>query len=166
VTRVVVADAGPLIALAKIKRITLLQQLYNNIVIPPAVYSELQIDSGRPGANGLKQAINDGWLSDEQINEPSLKLVEELKLLLDEGEAQAIVLAEKIKPRFLLIDERRGRDIAKRRGIRITGTGAILVVAKRQGLIESVSDEIKALIGNGYRMSEKLQDKLKVLADE
>ena len=50
---IIVADTGPLIALARIQRLSLLQQLYGEALIPPAVQHELQLSSHRPGAQVL-----------------------------------------------------------------------------------------------------------------
>lgn len=44
---IVVADTSPLIALVNIEQVTVLQQLFQEIVIPPAVAAELG-DSRRP----------------------------------------------------------------------------------------------------------------------
>ena len=55
-TSIVVADAGPLIGMARIGHLSLLQRLYNSIVIPPHVFEELKISSGRPGARELSDA--------------------------------------------------------------------------------------------------------------
>ena len=77
--------------------------------MPVAVIEELKLDSCRPGASALRAALNAGWL--EVMTAPTD--TPELKLVLDPGEAEAILLAEKIACRFLLIDERRGRTIAR-----------------------------------------------------
>lgn len=46
---IVVADSSPLIALVNIDHVSILQQLFHNIVIPPQVASELR-DTRRPKA--------------------------------------------------------------------------------------------------------------------
>lgn len=165
-TGVIIADAGPLIALARVRHLDLLAQLFKKVIIPPAVFNELQIDSGKPGAIVLRAAIEDGWLSVLQVDASRSHLIDELKLLVDEGEAQAIILSEQVENRFLLIDERTGRAVAKRRGVKIAGVGAVLIMAKNAGFISSVTDTVQDLAGSGYRMSVDLQNKLKVLASE
>jgi predicted nucleic acid-binding protein len=62
VTAIVVSDAGPLIALGRIEQLGLLKQLYQNILIPPAVHDELRCGADLPGATALCQTINDGWI--------------------------------------------------------------------------------------------------------
>jgi predicted nucleic acid-binding protein len=158
----VVADAGPLIALARIGRLELLNRLYGVVVVPGAVMEELQVDSGRPGASALEAALSTGWL--EVMTAPTEAA--ELKRLLDSGEAEAIVLAEQIACRFLLIDERRGRAVARRRGIPVVGTGGLLLSAKRRGGIGSVTAELERLAENGYRLAPALVEEIRRLAGE
>ena len=62
-SRIVVADVGPLIALARIGRIELLHVLYGGAVVPVAVMEELQLDSCRPGAIALRAAGGGGCVT-------------------------------------------------------------------------------------------------------
>jgi len=162
VNRVLVADAGSLIALARIGRHDLLTRLYGSVVIPTAVMKELRLDSGRPGGRALRVALTTGWL--KVMAAPTDPFG--LKLLLDPGEAEAILLAEKIACRFLLIDERRGRVIARRRGIPVVGTGGLLITAKRRGALESVTEELERLTQNGYRLAPAVAEEIRRLAGE
>jgi hypothetical protein len=59
---VVVADASPLIGLAKIARLDLLKQLFGQVLIPEAVEKEMCLGSGRPGSQVLAAARNECWL--------------------------------------------------------------------------------------------------------
>jgi predicted nucleic acid-binding protein len=161
-SRIVVADAGPLIALARIGRIELLRLLYGDAVIPAAVMEELQLDSGRPGADALRAARNAGWL--DVMTAPTD--VYTLKQVLDPGEAEAILLAENIACRFLLIDERRGRAVARHRGIPVVGTAGLLLNAKRKGRLQAVAPELERLSQNGYRLAPELVEEIRRLADE
>ncbi len=54
-TSIVVADAGPLIGMARIAHLSLVKRLYNSILIPPRVFEELKISSGKPGAKVVLQ---------------------------------------------------------------------------------------------------------------
>lgn len=162
---IIIADASPLIALACIDRLQLLQQMYQRVVIPSAVKDELRIESDMPGAKALREALSKGWIG-VVASSPKTEAKRELMQLLDEGETEAILLAESIQYRFLLIDERKGRDIAIQRGITIAGTGAILLAAKKSNLIQSVRKELECLKRIGYRLSPKLMNKLLSLAKE
>ncbi|OQY54361.1 MAG: hypothetical protein DRR08_13810 [Candidatus Parabeggiatoa sp. nov. 2] len=90
---IVVADAGPLIALAKIDLLNLLHQMYGEVLIPPTILKELALESHKPGSALLKTAISEGWL---RMMEIPFSLVQSLFRLLDAGEAEAILLAEQV----------------------------------------------------------------------
>ncbi len=79
-----------------------------------------------------------------------------LAAALDRGEASAIVLAELLHADTLLIDEKKGRDIARRRGLRIQGTLGLLVVAKRAGVFGSLREILDDLAREGFRVNAQL----------
>lgn len=166
---IIIADAGPLIALATIEKLKLLEKLYKEVIIPVAVEQELKLDSDMPGSRQLKQAVDEGWI---KVNRSALSTepLQQLLQILDTGESEAILLTELFSNtqtyRFLLIDERKGRMIAKNRGIKIAGTGAVLLAAKDKGYIESVKDELDAMQDTGYRLSSTLKKRLLQLASE
>lgn len=157
----IVADAGPLIGLARISRLELLRALYQMVVVPPQVHEELQLSADRPGSRALRAAADAGWLVTEDLEGPTALAAE-----LDEGEAAAILLAEQLGSVRLLMDERRGRAVAKRRGLPVVGTGGALVAAKQRGDIVSVRAELDALEDVGYRLAPTLRDRLLDLAGE
>ena len=164
-TGIVVSDAGPLIALGRIEQLNLLKQLYQNVLIPPAVHSELRCSADLPGATALRQAIKDGWISIQSVPVRA-KALSELRLILDAGESEAIVLAELVHCRFLLMDERRGRQVAKKRGLTVIGIAGVLLAAKSGGLIETVAPVVNSLSKEGYRLSNSLMAEVLKLAKE
>lgn len=105
---IIVADASPLIALATIDQLGLLHKLYQHVLIPEAVKQELMLDSKLAGATRLKQAMDQAWLKAEACDYP-VESYQQLLQLLDQGETEAILLAECLLTdktyRFLLIDE-------------------------------------------------------------
>ena len=163
-TRVVIADTGPLIALARIGRLDLLRRLYGRIVVPPTVHTELAVDSNRPGAKVLAGALATGWIVVEMVEDPSVRW--EMDQLLDPGEAEAIALAEQNDTRFLLIDDARGRRIARARGIPVVGVAGVLLVAKSRGELVAVGPVLDRLSDAGYRLSPRLVAATLVRADE
>ena len=162
---IVVSDAGPLIALGRIEQLNLLRQLYQNVLIPPAVHSELRCSADLPGATALRQAINDGWINIQSVPVRA-KTLSELRLILDAGESEAIALAERVHCRFLLMDERRGRQVAKKRGLTVIGIAGVLLAAKSEGLIETVAPVVNSLSKEGYRLSKSLIAEILRLAKE
>lgn len=86
------------------------------------------------------------WSLIRVVTPESAYQVEELLVELDRGESEAIVVALELGADLLLIDERTGRDIARRMAMRRTGLVGVLIEAKSQGLIASVSEELDRLV--------------------
>lgn len=148
----IVADASPLIGLAKVNRLGLLRQLFQGLLIPEAVERELCLDSPRPGARVLAVAKSEGWLTSVSVENVPAHLL----ATVDPGEAEAITLARR-RSALLLIDEWRGRVAATSEGVRIFGTGAVLLRAKERGFLPTVAETLGELTSVGYRLSGALQ---------
>ena len=159
----IVADTGPLIGLAIAGRVEIFRTLFEQVLIPRAVLEELQLPSSRPGSFALSKAKEEGWLSSEDVPESTdmAKLTE----LLDRGEAEAIVLAQS-RGAKLLIDERKGRVVARSRGVTVIGTEGVLLLAKRKDMIDQIAPVLDELASHGYRLSDELRKELLVLAGE
>jgi len=85
--------------------------------------------------------------------------------LLDRGEAEAITLSLHLNIP-ILIDEKLGRQIAKKNGLSIIGTGGLLISAKKAKLINKVSPLIKKLQENDYYLSKNLTSEILRKANE
>ena len=165
-TGIVVADTGPLIVLGRVECFKLLHDLYQDVLIPPAVREELHLGSGRPGARQSAEALEQGWLQVQELSAGSAQALSDLMLVLDPGEAEAILLAEEMNCKFLLIDERKGRAIANRRGVPVVGIAGVLLAAKKRGLIDAVMPILQNMEQAGYRMSAGLTKEIARLAGE
>jgi uncharacterized protein len=148
----VVADAGPLIALGQIDSIELLARIYPTVLVPGAVEAECVARRDKPGIAQIETAFSRGWLT-RSAN--ALRPSEFVIGTLGEGESAAIELAERLSA-ILLIDERRGRVVASDRGLRIIGTLAVLITARRRGLIPALNPLLQSLLNGGYFISEAL----------
>jgi predicted nucleic acid-binding protein len=73
------------------------------------------------------------------------------------GEQEAIQLAEERHADLLLMDERKGRLEAKRRGLRTTGTLGVLLSAGELSLIEPASAYRRLLTETSFRASAALE---------
>lgn len=149
----VVSNSSPLILYAAVGRVDLLRNLFGELLIPPAVRSELvSAGMGRPGEREVATA---SWI---QVRPPARSpAAHELPDDLDTGEAEAIALAlESPPPALLLIDDRVGRREALRRELSVVGTAGILVLAKRRGHVASVRPLLDQLRDAGLYLSEVL----------
>ena len=146
----IVSDASPIIALAVCEKLDLLDKLFNQVCIPQAVYNELAIP-GKPKASEIIK-----WAKDKVIPAKNTAVITAFSLTLDSGEAEALSLYWEINADFLLIDEKRGRTIALRNGIKTIGTLGVLLFAKQKELITDVRPLLDILAQNGFRVSDIL----------
>lgn len=135
----IVADASPLIVLAKLKRLRLLNDLYGEVLLGPVVKAET-IDSGKadhaPGVEQLEAALEAGWLRTVRLTAQERGLMHRLtrRSRLDRGEAESIALAN-VQGLRLIVDDKEGRNMAAVVGVEHVGTvGVILEAYLRQWL--------------------------------
>lgn len=121
---IVVSDTSPLSNLAIVGCLSILQQIYNKVIIPQGVAEELINASDEEHI--IAGVLSLDWI--EVIPATNLELISELRnnSNLDRGEAEAIALAIELNADELLIDERLGRREATRLGLPITGVLGIL----------------------------------------
>lgn len=143
---IVVSDTSPVLNLERIGRLELLRELYQQVLIPPAVYEELRASTSQPPRQ-IDLAAHP-WLIVASPNDR--RRVEELRADLDLGEAEAIVLAIERRADLLLVDERRGRRAASALGLTVTGLLGVVAQAKRTGLIDAAKPVLDELIGNAH----------------
>ncbi|HLE57207.1 MAG TPA: DUF3368 domain-containing protein [Rhodothermia bacterium] len=138
-----VSNTSPIFNLACIGRLDLLRTLFEEIWIPSGVETELIQIPDTAIRGRVEQARNGGWL----MVRPTTKadLVKLLTVDLHQGEAEAIALAVETKADRLLIDEKEGREMARRLGLHITGVLGILLRAKRMGQIAAIKPDLLAL---------------------
>ena len=152
--RLIIADAGLLIIFAKSNQLALLKAMADHIVVTRTVMHECT-DSGMPGAEIILKAVKSLMLS---IVEDAV-LSDELNTVpLDLGEKSTIAfaLSHTDPGLFLLIDENRGRAVAKQYGLNVIGSAGLLVAAKRSGLIDSVEPILRQWQKLGYFLKETL----------
>jgi len=156
VARRVVANSSVLIFLSKIGLLGILRKLFEEVFIPDAVYREVVIEGGeRPGATEVKNA---SWIRTISIKDHAF--ANHLKQEIDDGEAEAIVLALEIKADAVLLDDADARRIARTLGLNVKGTIGVLLLAWRRGLLDDIKEKIEELMEKGYRLHDKIYRKL------
>ena len=153
--RLLVADSGPLIALARLGLLALPQQLFAEVLVTATVWREVTGAPARSEHADLHTAQQQGWLKvvDDPVTIPAIFA----SPLLDDGErtALALSLAENCD---VLIDERRGRLAAEAAGLNVVGTLGLLVRARQLSLIGPVRPLAELLLSSGYHLARSLVD--------
>lgn len=137
---IVVSDTSPVRALAHLQLLTLLEELFDEVFIPPAVLDELE----RPKSMLPPLSIAPYSFIRLRGAQPGT-LLSRLRGEVDAGEAEAIALAIEIGAASLLIDDLQGRRVAEREGVKATGTLGVLIDAKRRRLVPAIAPLIDRL---------------------
>lgn len=147
----VVADASPLIALHQIGQLALLERLFAQVQIPPAVVQEV--------APSLP--VLPAWILVRELSQPIGSAI--LRAALGRGETDVLGLAQQLGADLVILDDRPARRLALDLGLSVAGTAGILARAKRAGLISAVRPLIEQLLSLGFRLSPVIIEQ--VLAD-
>lgn len=146
-SKIVIADSSCLIGLCKINKLFVLEKIFENILIPEAVYHEVVIKGkGRPG---VEEVENSDWIEQRKIM--NTLAVKALRIGLGPGESEAIILADECKADFLILDDLKARQTAEELGLSVVGTVALLKKAWEKDLIESFEDTLTDLNNAGFR---------------
>ncbi|MDZ7752345.1 MAG: hypothetical protein U5S82_11890 [Gammaproteobacteria bacterium] len=147
----IVSDTTALIVLARQQRIAILGACFERILLPPTVYEEwLRGDARVEDLMAQHRFLR-------VVASPRGDVLEELQALLDPGEAEAIALAKELRIP-LLVDEKKGRTIARMMGIPVVGLVGVLCLAVESGVCSAA--EVKAVVhkavDSGFRLSNPL----------
>lgn len=147
---ITVSDTSCLILFSKIGELELLRQLFGKIHITESVSEE------------FNQPIPD-WI---EIVHLETEIHKGLSSYLDLGEATSIALAAEFEESLLIIDEVKGRRIAKEMGISVTGSMGVLIAAKSNGYLKIVRPIIDKIEKTNFRISKELIDRVLEKANE
>jgi predicted nucleic acid-binding protein len=150
VAAIVISDASPLIALARVNGLLWLQQLFTAVVVTDVVLAEVLTGRYPDTEAPIEQALAAGWLQAVAVDTSEPALPD-----LDEGDGTASIrLALGCgEPALLLIDERAGRAVAQELGLSVAGTAAVIGLARQRGLIASARDVFTALHASDFRVA-------------
>jgi len=145
----VISNTSPLNYLALIDLQDLLPALFGRVLIPEAVWHEL----GSPAAPQPVKAWLDtspSWLDRRVVSQVPPELQH-----LDSGEREAIALAQTVTASLVLLDEKRGRRVARDLGLAVSGTLGVLDLAARRGLVD-LADALERLERTTFRATPRL----------
>lgn len=149
--KVVIADTSTLILFKKIEKFELLKYVYGSIVVTQEIAKEF----GKP----LPE-----WIIIQRVTDIKYQVL--LDLQLGKGEASAITLANEIGDVLLLLDDLKARKMAKKVGLKFTGTLGIIHKAKEMGVIAKVKPLIDKLLETDFRISNEIISELLKLNNE
>jgi len=143
---IVVSDSTTLIILSDLDKLVYLKNLFTTIYIPPKVHEEINFKKDFELPKFIKI-----------VKPKKTSQLQEFKMLLDAGESEAIALAiEKQLP--LVIDEKKGRKVAKNLSLDILGLLGIIYLNIKKKFISvyDARDFLQKAKSNNYRISNKL----------
>ena len=148
----VISNSTPLIAFVKKNELPVLKSLFNEIMIPKAVFDEILNLPHRFDDEGeiFNKEIRKKWIIVKEISTPNFT-----KLNLGKGEIEALNLCFEVDNPLLLMDEKKGRNIAKSFEIIVLGTLGILALAKKRNLKneQNLLENLDLLIKRGFYLS-------------
>lgn len=137
---VVISDAGPIFSLAVLENLNLLNNFFDEIHIPNAVWEEISLDKSTVHFEQISNFFKDKVVEIEGKNH--------LTFVMDYGESEAIILYQELEANFLLIDDKKARTYAENLGINCIGTLGILIKAKEKGFIQNLNPLFQKLLQN------------------
>lgn len=149
--KIIIADTSCLIVLEKIGHLDLLNKVFGEVVITQQVFEEF----------GKSLPF---WFSVEKSKTNSNQKI--LETALDKGEASSIALAMDYEDSLLIMDEIKGRKMARNLGLHVTGTLGILVVAKSMNHTPTVKPILEKIKSTNFRISPQLEEMILAKCEE
>ena len=158
---IVISDTTPLISLLKIERLDLLEKIFGQVFIPDGVFNELiQNKNYTQEANMI---ISSDFIVTKSVSDRKAVEILEKTTSLDRGESEAIILFSELKAELMLMDERRGREVALKLKIPLLGTLGVLLEAFDKGIIscEQMEQYLNEFQKQNRRFSRKIMSVVK-----
>ncbi len=150
----IISNATPLIAFARIGQLELLRKVVENLTIPQAVAYEIsEYTQTKRGVIDLSQ---EEWITVQSLQ--SQLQVHLLLPTLDQGEAEVIALALERQARLVLIDELTGRKVAESLNLNVSGSVGILIRAKQMGELTAIKPFLDQMKKQGIYFSQRFID--------
>lgn len=151
----VITDTGPIISLALIKKLELLDTLFDEVFISKAVWNELNENK-----NSIEFDIIEKYF---KTKVRKINSINNLTFIMDCGESESVILYKELNAQFLLIDDKKARKIAENFQVECIGTIGILIAGKKSGLVKKLKPIFEQLLKNKRYYSKNLLNR--ILAD-
>ncbi len=155
----VVANTTPIISLSFVGKLSILKDLFGEVLISEAVYNELKAKK-RYGYDEIEidfikvEVITGIIYRDFLLNQ------------LDLGEAETIILAKEKNADLVIIDENIGYKIAKNAGLEVVRTLSVLLKAKEKDIVPQLKPLLDEMIAKGRWYSKNVYDNFLARAGE
>ena len=155
----VISNSSPVIGLASLGLVHLLWELFDQVIVTEAVYTEVvRQGRNRLGKEELETAVERGYIKLYKVKEE--QLVNRFIGKLHRGELEVMAAAKELNAQFILIDDKAARVLAEAMLLEPTGLVGLLRLAKLTGKIDSLKDCLDRLIENNYRISKKIYNEI------
>jgi predicted nucleic acid-binding protein len=155
--RTVVSNSTPIIALLRIGRLGILEELYGAVIIPKAVHEEITVKD---------ESVLDGFEWIDVRNIANIAAKEAFAATLHDGEVEVMLLAKEIGADLIIMDDGLARRHARYLNLTVTGTIGALLRAKQQGIINEIRPVLDNLVQQGFYISDDVFREVLHLAGE
>ena len=143
----IISNSSPLIGLEQIGQLSILQKLFDAIVVPPAVVEEVTPSVALPE-----------WVEKRILLQTVGYRI--MRASLGDGESEAIALALESDARLIILDDRPARRLAQSLQLPVIGTLGILLLAKKKQLIPAIKPCLEGLLQYDFRIAPLLYDQV------
>jgi predicted nucleic acid-binding protein len=145
-----VVNASPVITLAKVKQLHLLEKLSGSLLLPTAVATEILAGGASDPA---RMFVASGW---GQRATPSIIPHAVIEWGLGGGETAVLALAIERGPAMVVLDDASARTAARTLNLPVIGTLGVIVQAKLREFIPSAADVIADLRAAGLFLDQEV----------
>ena len=160
-TNKLIADSSPLIVLIKSSLEYILPELFEEVFVPEQVWEEIL--AGKPNDAARRKFPLLFWAKRTMV-ENSNEIIGSYNL--GRGETAVLNLALTIPESRVLLDDFAARKSAKTLNIPFLGTGGLLLFAKRNDVITSVTEALEKVQDSGLWLSAEIIELIKEKAGE
>jgi len=148
----VVSNTNPLIILFHCNKLDILHQLFREVYIPAAVFTEAVDNAKNVLQSKAIQACS--YIKVKPLTGPYITTSHKL----DKGEIEALSLAHYLNANVIILDDKRAQKEAKLFGIPFVSTFTILVKAHSKSIIKNLMEVIKELERHNIYLDDEIKN--------